>query len=126
MSLKKMIASHPDVDGHLNEPLATAARHLMYCSAICASCADACAGESGDRAQCIRTCLDCSDVCQAATRVVSRRTGGNEALVRKMLDLAAAACDTCAEECGHHKDEHCRRCAEICREAAEDCRNASL
>lgn len=126
MSLAEMIASHPDVDGHLNESLAKAARHLMVCSTICASCADACVAEHGDMAQCVRSCSDCSDICAAAARVVIRRTAENEALIRKTLDLAAQACELCADECGRHDHEHCRRCAGMCRETAEDCWAATL
>jgi len=35
MSIAQMIATHPDVAGSLNEPLALAAGHAMFCSAIC-------------------------------------------------------------------------------------------
>ena len=128
MSIAKMIASHPDVAGDLNEPLALAVRHAMFCSAICTSCADACAGEEmvKELRQCIRTCLDCADVCDATFKIATRRTGSNEALLQEMLQLCITACDICAEECekhaGHH--EHCRICAEMCRECARDCRAA--
>lgn len=126
MSVAAMISEHPDVQGHLNEPLAKAVRHLMFCSAICASCADACLAEEGDMKQCIRTCLDCSDICAAVTRVALRRTGGNETLIRDALGLAIQACETCAQECRKHDSDHCQRCAEMCRETAEDCRQVSL
>src|SRR3546814_963479 len=48
MSIAQMIAAHPDVAGKLNEPLALAVRHAMFCSAICTSCADACVAEKMD------------------------------------------------------------------------------
>src|SRR3546814_2852157 len=57
MSIAQMIAAHPDVAGKLNEPLALAVRHAMFCSAICTSCADACIAEKMDLRQCIRACL---------------------------------------------------------------------
>ncbi|MFO7804357.1 MAG: four-helix bundle copper-binding protein, partial [Paracoccaceae bacterium] len=60
MSIKEMINEHPDVAGHMNEPLAEAVKHAMYCAAICNSCADACGAEDGDRRDCIRSCMDCS------------------------------------------------------------------
>ena len=66
MSIRKMIALHPDVQGHVNQPLGDAVHHLMYCAKMCLSCADACAAEKMDMRQCIRTCLDCADVCEAA------------------------------------------------------------
>ncbi len=124
MSIAKMIAAHPDVDGHLNEPLATAIRHAMFCAAICNSCADACSAEDGDMRQCIRMCSDCADICDAAFKVATRRTGANEAILRQMLELCAEACDQCASECDKHDNDHCKRCAEMCRECAADCKTA--
>ena len=61
MSIRKMIALHPQVQGHVNQPLGDAAHHLMYCARMCLSCADACAAEETDMRQCIRACLDCAD-----------------------------------------------------------------
>jgi hypothetical protein len=127
MSIKEMIAEHPDVAGHPNEVLDEAVRHAMHCAAICNSCADACAAEedAGSRGPCIRLCSDCSDICTATYRVGSRRTGSNEAVLRQMLELCAAACETCADMCEMHDDDHCRRCAKMCRECADDCRKAA-
>lgn len=125
MSIAKMIAAHPDVAGNLNEPLATAVRHAMFCTAICTSCADACVAEEMDMAQCIRTCLDCADVCNATFRVATRRTGSNEAVLARLLQLCAEVCEACAEECARHDHDHCRLCAEMCRECARDCRAAA-
>ena len=124
MSIAKMIAAHPDVAGNLNEPLAQAVRHAMFCAAICNSCADACVAERMDMRQCVRTCLDCADICEATYRVATRRTGSNEVVLREMLQLCITACDVCAEECARHDNDHCRRCAEMCRECADDCRAA--
>ena len=127
MSIKEMIAEHPDVAGHENEILGTAVRHALYCAAIANSCADACAAEENvrERRDCIRVCADTSDICTATYRVASRRTGANEAILRATLKLCAEACETCAEMCGHHDDDHCMRCAEMCKETARDCRKAA-
>lgn len=124
MSIAKMIAAHPDVAGNLNEELATAVRHAMFCAAICTSCADACSAEDMDMRQCIRMCMDCADICDATFKVATRRTGSNEAMLRQTLELCAAVCEACAEECSRHDNDHCRRCAEMCRECAGDCRKA--
>jgi hypothetical protein len=77
MSIAKMMAAHPDAGGKVDEPLALAVRHAMFCAAICNSCADACAAEKHSEKirQCIRTCVDSADICEAAYRVLSRRTG---------------------------------------------------
>ena len=125
MSIRKMIALHPNAQAHVNQALGDAVHHLMYCSKMCLSCADACDAEHMDMTQCIRLCLDCSDVCEAAARLGLRRTGSNEAIVREMLEFCARVCDECAAECEKHDHEHCKLCAQICRECAEDCRNAA-
>lgn len=122
MSIRDMIALHPD--GQVNDLLAKAARHAMFCSAMCTSCADACSAEPMDMHQCIRICLDCADICAAAARLAVRRTGENVRTLRAMLELCAHACEICAEECERHEHAHCRLCAEMCRECAQDCRSA--
>lgn len=124
MSIHKMIAAHPDVGGDFNEALATAAKHAMYCSLLCTSCADACVAEQMDMTQCIRTCLDCSDICDATARMATRRSGQNVEALRLVLATCAQICDACAAECAAHDHEHCRLCAEMCRECAADCRTA--
>ena len=124
MSIHKMIALHPDVAGNLNEALATAARHAMFCTAMCTSCADACSAEQMDMRQCIRTCLDCADICAATTNIAIRRTGQNVEVLRMTLQTCIRTCELCAEECGRHDHEHCNLCAEMCRECAGDCRKA--
>ncbi|AGH48323.1 MULTISPECIES: four-helix bundle copper-binding protein [Sphingomonadales] len=123
MSISKMIAAHPDVT-EVNEPLAVAVRHAMFCAVICTSCADACTAEAMDMRQCIRTCLDCADICETTAKVAVRQTGRSILIVQAMLESCIAACDVCAAECERHDHPHCWRCAEMCRECADDCRRA--
>ena len=127
MSIHKMISLHPDVGGDLNEALAKAAKHSMYCALMCTSCADACIAEEEDMRQCIRSCLDCADVCNATARLAVRRTGRNIEVLRAMLETCARVCESCGAECVRHSHHgHCVLCAQICRECAEDCRKALL
>ena len=126
MSIRKMIALHPDVQGHVNQPLGDAVHHAMYCAKMCLSCADACVAEPMDMKQCIRVCSDCADVCEATARLATRRSGSNDEVLKETLELCARVCDWCAIECEKHDHEHCRLCAQICRECAEDCRKAAL
>jgi hypothetical protein len=126
MSIRKMIALHPDVHGHVNQPLGDAVHHAMYCAKMCLSCADACAAEDMDMRQCIRRCLDCADICNAMSNLGLRRTGSDDHILQEMLELCARACDACATECEKHEHEHCKLCAQMCRECAEDCRNAAM
>lgn len=124
MSIQEMISRHPDVEGNLNEELATAARHAMFCALMCTSCADACVAEEMDMSQCIRSCLDCADVCTATSRLAVRRTAQNVEVLRAMLSLCADVCDSCAAECERHAHGHCELSARMCRECAADCRKA--
>jgi hypothetical protein len=124
MSVRKMIALHPTAGGHVNEPMALAAKHAMYCALFCTSCADACTAEPMDMAQCIRTCLDCADICTAAAKVATRQTADDDVMVRAMLTACMEACFLCAAECDKHDHEHCRLCATMCRECGDDCREA--
>ncbi|HXS48625.1 MAG TPA: four-helix bundle copper-binding protein [Sphingomicrobium sp.] len=125
MSIRKMISLHPSVHGHVNQPLGDAVHHLMYCSKMCRSSADACSAEAVDMVQCVRLCMDCADICDATCNVALRQTGDDQQTVRELLELCARACDNCAAECERHDHEHCRLCAQMCRECAEDCRNAA-
>ena len=126
MSIRKMIALHPDVKGNVNQPLGDAVHHAMYCAKMCLSCADACSAEDMDMVQCIRTCLDCAAVCDTTATLGLRRAGSNEAVLKEMLEVCARVCDACATECERHDHEHCKLCAIMCRECADDCRNAAL
>ena len=125
MSIRKMIALHPDVGGHVNQPLGDAVHHMMYCAKMCRSCVDSCLAEGLDMVQCIRLCVDCADICDAASNIGLRQTGMNNQVLREMLELCARACDECAAECGKHDHEHCKLCAQMCRECAADCRRAA-
>lgn len=76
--------------------------------------------------QCIRLDLDSADVCLATGKIGSRRTGSNEGLIRRQLEVCAEACGLCAEECEKHAGmhEHCRLCGEACRRCERACHAA--
>lgn len=130
MSVIEMIKDHPDVkesgENAFNPALGELVRHSMYCSAICASCADACLAEEAvaTMRQCIRACLDCADVCEATSKVSLRRAGRNVPVMRAQIEACIAACEACAAECEKHENPHCARCAKMCRETADDARKA--
>ena len=71
--------------------------------------------------ECIRKCSDASDICQAVSRVAARRTHGNTAVIKSLLEACVLACKVCAEECAKHDNSHCKRCERMCRECMEDC-----
>lgn len=128
MHAQEMIRTHPHVKGSTNDTLIRAIEACFDCAQVCASCADACLGEEKvhDLTQCIRLDLDCADICVAAGTIASRRTGSNEPIIRKTLELCALACRACCEECERHASmhEHCRICADACRECEQACRDA--
>ena len=123
MSIRKMISLHPKATN--NQALGDAVHHLMYASKMSMSCADACMAEDMDMTQCVRLCLDASDICEATSRLGTRRTGDDQPVLRELLELCARMCEQCAAECEKHAHEHCTLCAQICRECAEDCRKAA-
>ena len=128
MSMKEMIATHPDVRGNINHALIDAIDAALHCAETCRSCADACLAEDmvAELRQCIRLNLDCADACQATASLAARRTGSNEELIRKMLDACITACRLCGAECDRHgsKHEHCRICAAACRRCESACESA--
>ena len=128
MHAEEMIRTHPQVKGSTNDALIRAVEECFDCAQACISCADACLGEQSIEklTQCIRLDLDCADVCLAAGKIASRRTGANEPIMRRMLDLCALACRACYEECQRHAGmhEHCRICADACRACEDACRAA--
>ena len=122
MSIKEMIAEHPDVAGHDNEPLTEVVKHAMYAAAITASCADACLAEdnAAERKQCIRTCLDASTAAEALSYIAARRTGSNEAVITAAMAFCVEALKACKDSCSMHDDAHCKRCATMCSELIAD------
>ena len=128
MQTKEMIATHPDVRGNVNQPLIDAIDAAYACAQTCTSCADACLAEDmvAQLRQCIRLNLDCADICEVTAKLVSRRTGTDEELIADMLEVCAATCERCAEECFLHAEmhAHCRICADACDSCATCCREA--
>ena len=130
MHTHAMIAVHPHVHGRVDGSLVRCIDLCFDCAQTCVSCADASLGEPmvAQLRLCIRTCLDCGDICNVAGPVATRRTGANDAVVRRLVEACAEACRLCAEECERHagEHEHCRVCAETCRQCERVCREAAI
>jgi hypothetical protein len=128
MKAHDMISTHPDVRGNLSQPLVRCIEACFECAQTCISCADACLAEEmvQELRQCIRLNLDCADVCNSTGALATRRTGGNEPVLRLSLELCELACRRCAEECESHASmhEHCRICADACRRCERACVDA--
>src|SRR4051812_41359953 len=104
MQAHQMISTHPDVRGKPNNALITCIEECYSCAQTCTSCADACLAEEMVRelTQCIRLNLDCADICNVTGRIATRRTGSDEDLIRRMLDVCANICRLCGDECRRH------------------------
>jgi hypothetical protein len=78
---------------------------------------------SGSASGSISTARTCAP---ATGALASRRTGSNEQVLREMLQLCAAACKLCGEECRRHagQHEHCRICAGACGRCEQACQEA--
>ena len=128
MHAQEMISTHPSVRGQTNDALIRCIEACYDCANTCTVCADACLSEDmvKELLQCIRLNQDCADVCIATGALASRRTGANEALLKRMIETCAEACRLCGDECQKHADrhEHCRICAEECRRCEQVCREA--
>jgi hypothetical protein len=96
---------------------------LWACAAACEYCADQCLGE--DNVEMMERCIsldrDCADMCVLTARFAARESE----FIKKMLQECMNLCNACAEECGKHEHEHCKRCAEACRQCEEACRQAA-
>lgn len=126
MNALELLRAHPQAGGRAEEAMARCIDECHRCAAACTACADACLAEEQARqlALCIRLDLDCADICIATARVALRLTGVDDALLKRMLETCAIACELCAAECRQHDHEHCRLCAERCERCAERCREA--
>lgn len=125
----EMIATHPDVRGDTNDTLIDCVQACLDCAQTCTSCADACLAEPNvaELVQCIRFNMDCADLCAATATLGSRRTGSNEAVLKRLIETCAEACRFCGDECARHAPHmaHCRICAEACRHCEAACRGAA-
>ena len=124
----QMLDTYPADLGRVDRQALTECIEACFeCAQACTACADACLSEQmvADLVKCVRTNLDCADVCDATGRVLSRHTGYDANLTRRLLDACALACRTCGDECERHAGmhEHCRVCAEACRRCEHACQN---
>lgn len=92
---------------------------LLNCASSCEMCASSCLEEKdvAMMAKCISLDRDCSDICFQAARLLQR----NSPIALQFLLLCEEICRQCAEECGMHQADHCRKCAEACIICAEAC-----
>ena len=87
----------------------------MKCAVECEHCAEACMGNP-DMLKCARTCLDCAEMCRTISTYMVR----GSRFIPQLTKACAEICQACADECGSHNMDHCKKCAQACREAVEE------
>ncbi|MEO0501003.1 MAG: four-helix bundle copper-binding protein [Pseudomonadota bacterium] len=128
MSIAKMLAAHPDVDGHVNDPLAETVRHAMWTAALATSNADACVAEEHiiKMRQCFRKSSDLADVATMFASLATRRTGSNQAVLKAAMSLLKTAAEECRDETARHDHDHCARMNTMCEELLADIEKTTL
>ena len=96
---------------------------LNDCAATCDHCAAACLQEAqvAHLTDCIRTDIACAAVCRTTAQLLEQGIAEKTA-----LQLCAAVCKLCADECSKHDHDHCRACAAICTECAAECAQGAV
>ncbi|KYH23948.1 hypothetical protein HAPAU_40270 [Halalkalicoccus paucihalophilus] len=103
---------------HVEGTTADCIDECFTCAQACEWCADECAGEGEEMAECLRLCRDVADLTTLHARFMARDSNYSS----KFAEVTAGACEECAEECERHDAEHCQVCADVLRECAETCR----
>lgn len=89
---------------------------LQKCFSICSSCAKMCIKENNTETAIL--CSECADICALTIKWHS----ANSAFTKKISELCAEICKSCAEACARHDSKHCQQCSEICYECAKTCK----
>ncbi|WP_276254597.1 four-helix bundle copper-binding protein [Halomontanus rarus] len=103
---------------HADSEIQNCIDNCLEAAQACEWCADACAGEGEEMAECIRLCRDVADLTTLHARFMARDSDYHADLAA----VCADACEACAEECAQHDHEHCQVCADACEACAESCR----
>lgn len=92
---------------------------LLNCATACENCAASSLEEEDvtAMAHCIETDRDCAELCFMAAKLFIR----DSEYAHELLTVCEKACRHCAEECGKHEHEHCKKCAEHCIQCADAC-----
>ena len=103
---------------HLSDEARECLENCFETAEVCEWCADECAGEGEEMAECLRLCRDVADIATLHARFMARDSNYSSGLA----ETCAAACEECADECERHDANHCQVCADVLRECAESCR----
>lgn len=92
---------------------------LAECVAMCNYCLNACLEEKDVHmmVRCIKLDKDCAEICETTLSFITSAS----AFTRDILQLCAAICKACAQECGKHPYQHCQDCANTCKKCADAC-----
>jgi hypothetical protein len=89
---------------------------------VCGWCAEQCIQKADPMMiGCIRSCEDVIELGETALALTPRQSQ----FAPSTLQTFAQAAEACAQECGQHRDAHCRECAQVLPQAAQAARQLS-
>ena len=90
--------------GHKHEALI---QQLLACATACENCGASCLNEQDvtPMAHCIELDRDCAEACFFAAKLLIR----DSKYSHDFLAFCEKICLHCAEECGKHEHEHCKK-----------------
>ena len=107
--------SERSLDDALTGEMRLALHDFVQAATVCEWCADRCATEGPQMAECIRLCRDVADLATLNAQFVARDSPFGPDLAETFADAA----DECARECAQHGHDHCQECASVLRRAVD-------
>ena len=124
--IERMLAAVPVRSGCNQVLLRDCIEATQTVAQAATACADACLAEAviDELTDCVRTLLTTADICEATTRVLSRRAGSDPVVVRALLTACWTACRAAREASEEFAPihYHCQVCARACRLGERACR----
>jgi hypothetical protein len=104
---------------HLDDDERECIENCVRAAEVCEWCADECAGEGEEMAECLRLCRDVADIASLNARFMARDSNYST----QLAEVCAGVSEQCAEECEQHDADHCQVCADVLEDCVESCRN---
>ena len=113
------MTTKPSSHHHSEHTHSALIQELVKCALACEMCSSACLDEKDVTmmARCIELDRDCADICFQASRLLQR----DAEIAHHYLTMCEEICRLCAEECGKHDMDHCKKCSEACSQCADAC-----
>jgi hypothetical protein len=116
---QQMLTQQPQSDGTIEQSqpqqMHQARQQFNEAAKVCEWCAERCAGEGPQMAECIRLCRDVADIASMNARFIARDSPYGPDLAQVFI----AAAQECAQECSQHSHAHCQACAQTLRQSIQ-------